>query len=192
MNRKDFLVVISPDERIIKDISLYKKACAKHVGIFPGLYSKAHISLILCREEIKRPRQSTFIHEQYFKMISHTIAQIESVKLNIKGFNYFTHGKKTKTIYAELELSPEIIDWFNVLKKLLYIEGELTPHITIARTISFNDFDKLWPFFEKIEYHDSFTPDCITVLTREPDNGLKNYSLFTKLPFSNRLLNSVA
>lgn len=192
MSKKDFFVIISPGERIIRDISLLKKSCAKHIGIFPALYSKAHISLIKSGEEISVPRQSIFIYEQFFRMIAHRVAQIESVKLDIKGFNFFTHGQKSRTIYAELNLSPEIMNWFEILKDVLRIDKPVTPHITIAKAVPIKDFEKLWPFFEKIEYRDSFIPDCLTVLTREIGNKLPNYSVLTELNFYSYLLKPVA
>jgi hypothetical protein len=68
----------------------------------------------------------------------------------------------------------------------LRIEGKITPHITIAKSLPIDHFNALWPHFEKLEFKYVFTPGCITVLTREVADKPGHYSLYKEIPFAKR------
>src|SRR5579862_8729292 len=180
MNYKDFLVIIAPPECVANQILLLKKACAKHIGMFESMHSKAHISFGLFGEEIETPRQKTFAMESFFNLVASDISIIEPIELKINGFSFFNHGKNFKTIYASFELTDEIMEWFNNIKKILKIDSKLTPHITIAKKIPIDAFNKLWPHFEEIKFKSSFVVDYLTILTRENSIKPTNYVLFKK------------
>ena len=173
MYSKDYLIVVSPPDRIKEQIAKFKKSCAKYIGKFKGLYSEAHISLNLLGEEIVSANQDYFKFERYLDSIKNDLAKINSIELNITGFNFFNHGSKSKTIYASLDLPDETMNWFNILKVKAKNKKSITPHITIAKNISIEAFNILWPFFEKIEYKESFIADKLTVLVKE-NNGSFN------------------
>src|ERR1700722_1108124 len=167
MNYKDFFLIISPPDAVNYQVLRFKQACAKHIGVFESRYSKAHISFGLYGEEIQTPRQKTFVMERFIDLITEDINIMEPIELAINGFNVFSHGKKSKTIYAVIETTEKTKAWFNKIKEILRIEGNITPHITIAKSLPIEQFNMLWPHFEKLEFKYVFTPGCITVLTRE-------------------------
>jgi hypothetical protein len=185
MRHKDFFLIISPPDGVNYQVSRFKKACAKYIGVFDSLYSKAHISFGLFPEEIQSPPQKTFAMERFIRLISEDIYLIEPTELKISGFGYFEH-RKSRTIYAAIETNARIAAWFNRIKEILRIEGDFTPHITIAKTIPVEHFERLWPFFQNLDFNYSFTPGCITVLTREVDGKPGNYKLYTEIPFGRR------
>jgi len=183
MKYKDFLLIIAPPDRVLNQIKLLKKACAKHIGMFESMHSKGHISIGLYGDEIQTPRQKVFIIERFLNFVERDISQVEPIELKIKGFGYFKHGKDSRTIYAAIELNEETMAWFDHLKTILKIKGKITPHITIAKSITADLFAKLWPYFEKIDLNYSFIPEYITILTRE---GGSKYTLHKKLQFAKR------
>ncbi len=183
MNYKDYLVIISLPAAVNNQVSKFKKSCAKHVGIFESMHTKGHISFGLFGEEIESPRQSKFKLERFFELVAADIYNIEPIEININGFHFFDNGKNYKTIYAVVDLHPKTIAWFNLIKDKLKIKGQITPHITIAKRVSIDAFNKLWPFFEAANFSGSFVPDELTILTRE---GGSAYKVFKKLPFAKK------
>ncbi|HZY39118.1 MAG TPA: 2'-5' RNA ligase family protein [Mucilaginibacter sp.] len=191
MNYKDFLLIISPPDAVNYQVARFKKACAKHIGPFDAQHSKAHISFGLYGEEIQTPRQKTFVMERFIDLVAEDINIMEPVELTINGFNVFSHGKKSKTIYAVIEVTEKTTAWFNKIKEILRIEGNITPHITVAKSLSIDNFNKLWPHFENLEFKHVFTPGCITVLTREIAEKPGYYSLYKEIPFARRQSHSM-
>lgn len=179
---RDYFFIISPPHEVIYEVSRFKKACAKYIGEYDSLYSKAHISLGLFAEEVKGPPEKGYAMERFIRLISEDIALIEPVRLRVSGFKFFSHGR-TRTIYAAVETDAATTAWFDYLRGILTITGDIIPHITIARSISVEHFNILWPFFEKASFKYSFVPGCITVLTREVEGRPGNYSLYKEMPF---------
>ena len=186
MNYKDFFFIISPPDAVKYQVDRFKKACAKHIGPFDSQFSKAHVSFGLFGEEVQAPRQKTFAMERFIDLITEDVNIMEPVEFTINGFNYFSHGKKSKTIYAVIEEPERVAAWVNKIKEILRIEGKITPHITIAKSLSIKHFDDLWSHFQHLEFKYAFTPSCITVLTREVADKAGYYSLYKEIPFARR------
>lgn len=186
MKYKDFFLIISPPDGVIYQVSRFKRACAKYIGAFDSLYSKAHISFGLYPEEIQNPPQKTFAMERFINLISEDINLIPPIELKITGFAYFEHGERSRTIYAALEMNEKTKAWFSKIKEILRINGKSTPHITIAKAISLENFERLWPFFQNLDFTYKFVPGCITVLTRDVDDKPSAYKLYREIPFGRR------
>ncbi|GAA3984292.1 2'-5' RNA ligase family protein [Mucilaginibacter dorajii] len=187
MSAKYYLTVLSPPDRVDIKINAFKRACFNHIGKFQGLHARAHITLDVIRDEIDPISQKPRIIGPFYDMVDFIIRRsITTHEIRITGFNFFSHGSNFKTIYAEIELGKETTDWFNAIKALLMIKT-LVPHITIARKIPVEAFDKLWPHFVKINYKDAFLADGITILENGTDNKFEAYKVYKKIPFDRKM-----
>jgi 2'-5' RNA ligase len=79
----------------------------------------------------------------------------------VNGLGIFKHGSN-KTIYLQLEYKTPVAD----LAKALGGKS-ITPHITIARNLVPDDFDKAWECLRSVSYSNHFRCNSVTVLKRE-------------------------
>jgi 2'-5' RNA ligase len=182
----EYFFLINPPDRIDYQISRLKKSCAKHVGNFYGMKSKAHISFGKFIDEEERPGQMSIIMRDCLHLIERGISTLPSCDLTIDGFNFFNHGQKFRSIYATIKLDDDTLTWFNAVKEQLLIDRDLTPHITIARKISIEAFNILWPYFQQLEFKDSFKAECMTILRREFGKTYMSYEKFGEFLFFNK------
>ena len=181
----DYLLQLSPGEEIEKQVKLYKLSCAKHAGKFRGMYSQAHISFAVLGDKSDNHLQPSHRLSIYFENISSALKNIEPHELRVKGFNFFTHGPKFRTIYAAIELNEETRKWINKIDAILNLNRNTTPHITIAKNVPLEAFNILWPFFQKMSYHDSFIAKRLTILQKDTGNSYSIYRPFMEIPFNN-------
>src|SRR5579862_3429101 len=179
----EYFLLISPPDRINEQINLLKRACAKHIGSFYSMKSKAHISLCKVIDEEDQPGQLSDIMQCYLRFAAKEIGQISPCNLKIDGFGYFTHGSKFRTIYAVINRTDEVTTWVDKLREKLLIDRSIIPHITIARKIPTEAFDILWPHFQKLTYKESFTADHLMVLSREFNKPYQPYRVFKQIAF---------
>lgn len=166
----DHMMIISPPAEVMEVIKKYKKATARLIGDFEGMYSKAHISVAA------QPRQMPFVMGQKLDCYQRSISRLKPVTLRVNGFGHFLHGKTTATVYAKIELYPELTNWFDHLRKILGDRKKgAVPHITIAKNIPIEHFRILWPKFIGQRYQYDITPQSITVLSRPMIGGKDKY-----------------
>jgi len=178
----DYLMIISPPDSIIKEISRYKRASVNVIGHFEGMYNKARITIT------HQTRCKPFLAQPAIEQIAKRLSAMPPVELNIKGFSFFSHGLNTKTIYAVIEITPKTENWFNLLRSQIGIEAQnFVPHITIARNIPVTAFNKLWPNFENRQWDAAFTVDSLTVLHRDTYVEYCEWRVYKELFFVNRL-----
>jgi 2'-5' RNA ligase len=182
---KEYFIIISPPDEIQYFINKCKRACAKYIGRYESMSSKAHISFAKYLDEENDMGQMSDIMHRFIQIVEFEINQTESFEMEIEGFDFFTHGSDYKTIYAALKLSDEFMTWFNNIRKKLFIEKNIKPHITIAKKISNESFTTLWPHFQKLSYKKSFKPECLTILSREADKPFVAYQKFKEITFIN-------
>jgi 2'-5' RNA ligase len=180
----EYFFLISPPERIEDQITRFKKSCVKHVGSFYSMKSKAHISFGKFIDEEEQPGQMSDIMSQCLDLIEKGINKLPAFNLVIDGFNYFNHGQKFKSIYASIKLDNVTLAWFNTIKQQLLIDRDITPHITIARKIPLEAFNVLWPYFQRIEFKDSFKPEALTVLIRNFNQPYIPYQHYRDIQFA--------
>ena len=179
-NYADFMILLSPPDKVKALVRDHKLYTAEVIGNYESMHSIAHISIK------KMHRQKSFLTEPAIRSLNPKLATIPSVTLSIDGFDYFNHGEDFKTIYAKISSSPEVTQWFKMLKKHLNIKEFMVPHITIARNIPVSDFDRLWPHFKAIKWSESFMVNELTVLQKETFTPFAKWELFTTLPFSGK------
>lgn len=182
---KEYFILISPSEEITRQINLLKRACAKYIGKFYGMKSQAHISFSKYIDEEDTPGKMSDIMSRFIKIIEWEMGHLPSCNLIIDGFDFFDHGNKYKTIYAVIKNTDETVNWFNTIKEKLFIKKNITPHITIAKKITVESFNILWPFFQKLSLTESFKPESLTILTREFDKPFVPYQKFKEISFNN-------
>jgi 2'-5' RNA ligase len=182
MSYADYLIIISPPDAVMKEIGRYKRASVNVIGHYEGMHSRAHISIT------HQTRCKPFLVQPAVIIMEKKLSTIAPVELCIKGFNFFNHGKTAKTIYAEIELTPETQKWFKLLKIQLGIKVKnFVPHITVAKNIPVTAFNKLWPKFANRSFNEVFTVNSLTILQRETYSEHPEWKVYKELFFANRL-----
>jgi 2'-5' RNA ligase len=183
LNYADYLMIISPPDAIIKEISRYKCASVNVIGHFEGMHSMAQITIT------HQTRCKPFLVQPAIVQMEKRICTIPPVELKINGFNFFNHGQTAKTIYAEIEINTRTENWFRLLTNQLHIKVKnFVPHITIARNIPVTSFNKLWPNFETRAFTETFTADSLTILHRETYVEYCEWKVYKELHFGKRLM----
>ncbi len=176
-------MIISPSDFIKKEVSRYKRASANVIGQFDGMYSIAHITVM------HQTRCKPFLVQPAMALMGERFCSLPPVELHISGFNYFSHGSTTKTIYAVIDRTQQTNNWFNLLMKQMNIKSKnFVPHITIVKNIPVDDFNKLWPYFENRVFKASFKAESLTILHRETYAEYVQWRVYRELFFGNRLL----
>jgi 2'-5' RNA ligase len=178
----DYLIILSPTEDVCKQIETYKQRAADIIGHYDSEHSKAHISIK------PMPRRKPYMAEPELAGLKTNVKQLPSVTLVIDGFDFFNHGEEYRTVYAKIQSSAFTTQWFKALKKSLNIKDYLVPHITIARNIHKDDFDKLWPHFRKIKWVQDFEVNKLTILQREALNTFAHWEVLMEITFEARHL----
>src|SRR4051812_20679980 len=96
----DYLMLISPPEKVISQIGKYKKASVRVIGGFEGMHEQAQISIT------RQYRCKPYLVQHALQTMAQKLSAIPPFELHIKGFAHHNVGITGKTIYAALELSP--------------------------------------------------------------------------------------
>jgi len=146
-----YLVVLSPPAEIKADISRIKKELNSICDISPrNLKSIAHITLT------DKLTDEADLHETVGELVGHK--QPFTVKL--KGWNFFDHGHSI-TLYIDVETPDPVIKLATLLKS-----SSKSPHISLAKRISHDTFEKLRPYLEQMDYAAEWTCTEVTVLRK--------------------------
>lgn len=178
----DYLIILSPSEDVCEQIEKYKHEATDIIGHYDSMRSKAHISIK------PMPRRKPYMAEPELASLKTNVKQLPPVSLVIDGFDFFNHGEEYRTVYVKIQSSALTTQWFKALKKSLNIKDYLVPHITVARNIHKDDFDKLWPHFRKIKWVQDFEVNKLTILQREALNTFAKWEILMEIPFEARHL----
>jgi 2'-5' RNA ligase len=177
----DYMLLLRPDERICAEISSYKKLAAGLIGNYPSMGSTAHISIA------RYTRTKPYMMRPAIERLQPKLKNMQAVTLQINSFKFFVHKNNTYTIYAVIEATYQSDNWFAALGKQLRIsKSQMTPHITIARSINENSFYKLWPHFKYIIFRQRFMVNSLTVLERETLNNQSKWAIFHEFMFEHK------
>ena len=154
---QDYLLVITPSEEIISEVRRLKDFAKKLIGYYHSFNSKAHITVNHYYDG-----KALFFDDRMPVYRSMT-NRIDAFEIKINGFDFFEHNGNY-TIYAKVELSENITTTFSRFKKVFGADVPQTPHITIARSLSYNQYKLLWYYFKKQNFECSFYADEIVVL----------------------------
>jgi len=151
---QELFFIIAPPPHIMSDVSVLKDDVQYLIGHkFDDRYSKAHISLFKYDGEYL---------EDMIRHVESKAERFQAFNLFIKDLNVFHNGSQ-RTIYLDIVNKYSIRDIFETLIKE---DPHYTPHITIAKKLSPEDFLKAWPYLENLSYSQHFLCDRITVLAR--------------------------
>lgn len=176
---QDYLIVLSPPENIISSVKKLKDFSFSKIGEYEIHYSKAHITVQ------PWPRKKPVWIEPLIPKLLRDLQTLPPITLDINGFAYFDQ-QDYKTIYAKLNSTPATKIWFKTLRRFFSNENS-EPHITIARSIYSEDFDKLWPHFKTLQWNEQFKVDKLTILRRDMIGHDKIFKVFKDIPFNNKL-----
>ncbi|MGI4728606.1 MAG: 2'-5' RNA ligase family protein [Janthinobacterium lividum] len=168
INSQNYLLVITPSEEITASICAFKDKAKELIGYFHSFNSKAQITVNHYYD-----KKALFMEEK-LTYYDQKLQQEKPVQLKVCGFDYFEH-QNTYTIYAKVDLNIEAEATFARFKKVLGSGVPNAPHITIARSLSEESFEKLWTYFEHLPFECFFYADKIVVLktpTRRFHNAL--------------------
>lgn len=154
---QDYLLVITPNEEVVSEVRKFKDFAKKLIGYYHSFNSKAHITVNHYYDG-----KALFFDERTPVYRSMT-GRIDAFEIKINGFDFFQH-QDTYTIYAKVELSENITATFSRFKKVFGADVPQTPHITIARGLSYNQYKLLWYYFKKQKFECSFYAEEIVVL----------------------------
>jgi 2'-5' RNA ligase len=183
MSYADYLMIISPPDAIIKEMSRYKRASVNMIGHFESMHSRAHITIT------KQTRCKQFLAQPAIMQMEKRLSSMPALELHINGFSFFDHGFTAKTIYAVVERDTRTDNWFKLLKSQMGIKVKnFVPHITIARNIPVTAFNKLWPNFKDRTFSETFKADGLTILQRDTFAEYCEWKIYKELHFDNKLV----
>lgn len=164
---QDYLLVISPNEEVTMVVKKFKQLAKQLIGPFPSFNSKAHITVNHYYD------QNALCFDDRVTTYRNMISRISAFDILVNGFGYFEH-QNTYTIYAKVELDPDITTTFFKFRQLFDTDVRNTPHITIAKGLTFEQFNTLWAHFKNLEFQYSFYTEEIVVL-KAPLQQCYNY-----------------
>ncbi|WP_114938178.1 hypothetical protein [Mucilaginibacter endophyticus] len=152
-----------------------KSESKRLIGNYPSMHARAHITIN------NYPRKPLDVDVQGFSFLSRKLGLLPSVVFEIDGFDCFNEGNNyNKTIFAKLKLSEQNQYWLKLLKDIVG-DSSTIPHITVARAITPEQFERLWPYFQKREMKVKFVVDRLTILKNlllDIDQHAKTYREF--------------
>ncbi len=172
MNSPFFHFVLSLPDHINTDIVKLKNEAKRIIGDYPSMHAKPHITTN------NYPRHPIHVHDHGFSMFERGLTALPAVVFEIDGFDCFNEKNDyNKTIYAKLKMSDHNNYWLKLLWDIVG-KGSGTPHITIARAITPEQFDLLWPYYQKREMKKKFVVSKFTILKNLVNSGSTVYREF--------------
>jgi 2'-5' RNA ligase len=151
-NSTETFVIISPPESILRDVFYLKRSIKEILGhTFEGEFAKAHVSLLKYRD----PHNDNGLY-----LINNRLSAFKPFTLYIKDFDILHHGNNRSICFNIINKNP-------VRELAEALTGrDITPHITIAKNLTADDFDKVWSAIKGVTYSNHFWCDHLTVLKR--------------------------
>lgn len=142
-----YLVVLSPPDTVKSDIARIKQELNTIADItLRNLHSIAHITLVdKLTDDVNFP-----------DTIAGLVRGTKPFEISINGWGYFDHGHSV-TIYLKVENPQQIIDLMELVKA-----PSKSPHISLAKKIPHNAFNKLRPYLDKLNF--AATWQCADVI----------------------------
>jgi 2'-5' RNA ligase len=172
---KDCLIIVEPPQPIEYGINYFKNFVSRVVEDNRHLYSRPHITINYIG---RKP-----LHEidRITEYILQRICNTPSTVFNINGFSVFDQSGNTKTIYAKIEQTESFKGWLTQLKRIVKLKSEL--HLTIARSISDEEYTTLWSYFQNMHFKKTFKPKRILFLIRDSEDKKSFYEVLKTAEF---------
>jgi 2'-5' RNA ligase len=146
-----YLVVLSPPENIKAGIAAIKKELNAIADITDrNLHSIAHITLT---DKLTDDTELT-------ETITNFTAHQKAFSIALNGWGFFDHGHSV-TVYLKVEDPEPIVNMAQKLKSTAK-----TPHISLAKKIPPETFERLLPYLESLNYSDEWMCTEVTVLRK--------------------------
>jgi len=155
--KHDYLLVITPCEAVISRVTQLKKSAKDLIGPYHSYNSTAHITINHYYD-----KKSWFFDDRE-PVYRSMVGRIECFDIHVSGYGFFQNGN-SYTIYAKVELNPEVKNTFSQFKKVFGSDVPNVPHITIARSLTFDQYNKLWEYLKTEPFECSFHTDKIVIL----------------------------
>jgi len=153
-----FHFLLDLPSHINTEIYRLKNQAKRVIGNYPSMNAIPHITI-----NNYHPNPGDF-HEAGFAHFKRPINHLPPVTFEIDGFDCFNdQNGHSKTIYANVQLNAESRFWLKELWKTTG-KGSGKPHITVARSLTAEQFNLLWPYFQRRELKLSFTVSKFTIL----------------------------
>ena len=142
-------------------------------GNYPGYRSNPHITLFNISSDERMSDILNLLH----------ISWMPSFKIRLKGFDYYLHGQKSRTIYLNIENKTSIVYLQKWLAEFFRLkEHSYDPHITIGRTLPVPVFDKVWDDFRQLTFDHELVCDELLILKRKQQlQAQAPWEIFKKL-----------
>ncbi|MES2588824.1 MAG: 2'-5' RNA ligase family protein [Bacteroidota bacterium] len=162
-----YLFLISPDEKIISDVKNFKEDFFSRINsLNPNRYSTAHISLL-------EYANADLSEENIIEHAKKALIQVQSFEINLIKFGVFHHGDFMRTIILHIEKEEPIIHVSNLLaKEFKSLKGKMRQvckkdaHLTIAKSITTAEYNKLKSHVDQLKYHAEFVCKSIQVFKK--------------------------
>jgi 2'-5' RNA ligase len=157
----EYLLIISPPADIKNEIAKIKSEFHKKYNHIQATKSQPHNTLI-------NFGFNTAFEEGLVSKIDEVVKFHSSFDTKLKGFSHF----KTHTIYINVEPEAPIVNLVRSLHSILNLPSSQSffawkPHMTIAKGLDVNKFNKAMPEFEKRKFEASFLTTSIILMKRE-------------------------
>jgi 2'-5' RNA ligase len=146
-----YLVVLSPPDEVKTEIARIKKELNEIADITErNLHSIAHITLT----------DKLTDDVDFAETISGLITAVNPFTIKVNGWDVFDHGHSV-TIYLKIENQEPIITLMSLVKS-----PSKSPHISLAKKIPHETFDKLRPYLDNLTYSAEWVCNEVNVLRK--------------------------
>lgn len=172
----DYFLLISLPAQINSDVVFLKHKLNSRIPINGvNLFSVPHITLIKTYERSDSD-------DVIVKRAERALALQGSFKMDIQGVDFFQSASK-RHIILKVERTIEIQRIHTELRREFDAGSSgknFNPHITIARGISLNNFEKVVQSLNEFDYKNSFSSSYITLLRRTIHKDMSNRIVASK------------
>lgn len=146
-----YLVIISPPEHVKNDIVKIKREMSRIIDLGDkNMHSIPHITLV-----------DKLTDDVYFtETITKLIEDEKPFTIKVSGWNLFDHGHSL-TVYLTIIFPHPIVNMMQLVKST-----SKTPHLSIAKKISYDDFKKLVPFLNSLNFSAEWVCSEVLVLRK--------------------------
>ncbi len=173
----EYFFIIAPPETTKHKIKSLKQTLHKAVPL--NTYNLNNVSPV----SIMSFNSFSPVNSHFIDVMTDLFSKMPGFNLAFNGFDQFTHGTVSNTIYAKLKDATALTLIYNKLHALLGLKPRaFTPHLTIARTIPRTNYNKSIKVISKQPFQEEFTCDKVTILERKIYHGLvSKYRVLTDI-----------
>lgn len=175
----DYLFLLPATLPLKFKISCCKFLAGDIIGPYAGINHPAHLTII------ELPNQDSYLVRSWIRQLRPKINSLPPVTFHINNFGLFEHGEESLTIYAAIKPTYKTDNWLDMLKQQLKTSKPTVPHITITKTISYDNFLQLWPVFRHKQLQEKFMADRLLILEKETFNPSSKWQIYETLYFKN-------